>query len=319
MPIHPVLNLEYTEGWIKVPGFSNYEINSCSQVRNKKTEHVLKPNNQYRVTLRDDLGQQRGMSTYRLALMSFFPTLTPDVDDTVDHIDENRHNNNLSNLQWLSRGDQVRKSNVIKPRNAGRATSKPVEQWSSDNKSLIATFLSSYEATKITGICASHIRECVRSIRKSAGGFFWKGASCLSQNDLPHEQWKSSPLLIEQLCTKGLSLRSAQKVKVSNLGRVMTAAGMKTFGKPEGRSSLYRMYRGYLVHQLVWTVWGNGSKPPQKGSNLVICHDDTVPLDKDGCVSNAIAHLRIDTKSANVKECHAVGRRAAKKRMHSDL
>ena len=34
----------------------------------------------------------------------------PDGDYVIDHIDENKQNNHVSNLQWLPRGENVRKS-----------------------------------------------------------------------------------------------------------------------------------------------------------------------------------------------------------------
>jgi len=37
-----------------------------------------------------------------------------------------------------------------------------------------------------------------------------------------------------------------------------------------------------------------------------ILHDDSQPLDEDGCVSNAIHHLRLGTASENMKECNAI-------------
>ena len=44
----------------------------------------------------------------RLVALAFIPN--PNCLYSVDHIDENKKNNNVDNLQWLSLGDNVRKS-----------------------------------------------------------------------------------------------------------------------------------------------------------------------------------------------------------------
>jgi len=54
--------------------------------------------------------------------------------------------------------------------------SKPVEQWSYDGATFIATFMSISEAHRRTGISTSHISTCANQKpgHKTAGGFVWK-------------------------------------------------------------------------------------------------------------------------------------------------
>ena len=47
---------------------------------------------------------------HRLVAEAFVPNDDPEHKDTVDHKDNNKLNNCADNLQWLSRGDNVRKS-----------------------------------------------------------------------------------------------------------------------------------------------------------------------------------------------------------------
>ena len=56
---------------------------------------------------------------HRLVAEAFIPN--PNGYDTVDHIDGNKLNNNVENLQWISRADNIRKAGDT--RNKG---SKPV-------------------------------------------------------------------------------------------------------------------------------------------------------------------------------------------------
>ena len=57
--------------------------------------------------------------------------------------------------------------------------SKKVEQWSSDGKTLIRTFPSVAEVTKITSISSSHISQVANNKpgHKTASGFIWKWAN----------------------------------------------------------------------------------------------------------------------------------------------
>ena len=69
------------------------------------------------------------------------------------------------------------------------------------------------------------------------------------------------------------------------------------------RCPKYRRACHFKVHQLVWAAWGD--RAPNPGE--FILHDDTQPLDEEGCYSNAIQHLRLGTQSENMKECWTVG------------
>lgn len=42
-------------------------------------------------------------------VMECFGPPKPEGDYVIDHIDEDKHNNHISNLQWLPRGENVRK------------------------------------------------------------------------------------------------------------------------------------------------------------------------------------------------------------------
>lgn len=294
------------EGWLDVVGFEEkYEINHLSQVRNKASQKVLKPRSDLRVTLMK-CGKKYMKCVYHLALLTFFPHI-PRNNRTVDHIDENHFNNVINNLQWLDIGSNSQKSNKLKPRNTGQARAKPVEQWSKDNTMFIQSFASTIEAARETKINQGSISNCARGKDPSAGGYFWRFTELESQQNLPDEKWKTNEIL--------QSMLPSPKVMVSNMGRIMTASGIKTKGS-KIKDTSHRDFQGYGVHQLVWTVWGDGRLAPKRGESLVICHNDSIPKDADGCSSNAIENLRLDTQSENAKEYQ---REKAKKRNISQL
>lgn len=61
------------------------------------------------IILRNETGGRRE-KVHRLVALAFIGT--DDLTLTVDHIDENKYNNEVSNLQFISRGDNYRKSNT---------------------------------------------------------------------------------------------------------------------------------------------------------------------------------------------------------------
>ena len=92
----------------------------------------------------------------------------------VDHIDNNRNNNALSNLQLLTPSE-----NSIKARANSDAdrTWKVVEQYTLDGK-LVAEYSSATQAEKLTkdSIRVNHRRvsECARGKKDTHRGFVWK-------------------------------------------------------------------------------------------------------------------------------------------------
>lgn len=301
--IHPVYG-QWESGWKVVNGFEKYEVNHLSEVRSRRTQKLLVPSKRAHVNIFDAHGRRHNKFVYHLTLATFFPNV-PRNNLDVDHIDENHDNHYINNLQWLSRSENSRKSSKLRPNKSnGPARSKSVEQYSADGV-FICTFKSVMEAEQKTGISNGNIARSARSHIK-AGGFQWKYAATLY--DIP-EIWASNDELKNMLRQKGLSERAVQKIKVSNLGRILTAQNSITKGAKD-HTSCYRVFHDFQVHRLVWTVWGDGRPAPQSGDSLKILHDDTIEKDQDGCVSNAIEHLSLGTQSENLSQYHQNKKRA---------
>jgi hypothetical protein len=88
--------------WKKIEGY-NYSINELGQVRNNKTNKILKPvpdgrDNYLVVCLRGN-GKNHMCRIHRLLGLYF---LSCPTDMQIDHIDGDRHNNNLSNLRVVT-------------------------------------------------------------------------------------------------------------------------------------------------------------------------------------------------------------------------
>lgn len=128
-------------------------------------------------------GERKTCGLHRLVLSTFDPNgYFPGAD--ANHIDENKLNNKLSNLNWLSakgncnhgtRNQRVAESlkGVFINR---KDLSKPVLQFTKSGE-FVAEYPSLGEAERQTGTAHQHIGKCCNGKAKSAGGFVWKWKS----------------------------------------------------------------------------------------------------------------------------------------------
>lgn len=114
--------------------------------------------------------------------MRFFDLL----GQTVDHIDRNKTNNDISNLRWASRTEQ--NLNRTQPH---KYKKEPI--WQCDKKTLkiIQKFDSTSAASEATGISYQSINGvlCHPEKNHSAGGYFWTRDPNSCSEDLILE-WK---------------------------------------------------------------------------------------------------------------------------------
>lgn len=91
--------------WKTIPFEPNYEVSTTGLVRNKKTQKVLALLNRDKVDhyLRVHLSRKKYL-VHRLVMLTFDPDNEKDV---VNHKDENKHNNNIDNLEWMTRSENV--------------------------------------------------------------------------------------------------------------------------------------------------------------------------------------------------------------------
>lgn len=99
------------EYWKFVYGYPHLIVSNTGKVRSLIYDREIKPfvsNRGYqRVALCKDK-TIKTVSVHRLVAEAFIPN--PNGYDTVDHIDGNKLNNNVNNLQWISRADNIRKA-----------------------------------------------------------------------------------------------------------------------------------------------------------------------------------------------------------------
>lgn len=91
----------------------------------------------------------------------------PSEEYEVDHIDENKLNNCITNLRWLTHADNIRRCKDKK------CSMIPIVQIDK-NGNIINCYLCAADASRETGIWVKNIYACTNGKRKSAGGYIWK-------------------------------------------------------------------------------------------------------------------------------------------------
>ena len=101
------------ETYKNIEGYDNYEISDFGNVRNKKTNKILKHSTATIGYYSVGLYKNRKMKTcfiHRLMAENFIPN--PHNKPEVDHIDRNPLNNCISNLRWATKSENQLNKNI---------------------------------------------------------------------------------------------------------------------------------------------------------------------------------------------------------------
>ena len=100
------------EEWRTIQEFPKYEVSTLGKVRNKDTLHILHfftQNSGYDViSFSKSKGKDKRSikrTIHRLVAIAFLPN--PNNLKYVNHIDGNKHNNTVSNLEWCTNSENV--------------------------------------------------------------------------------------------------------------------------------------------------------------------------------------------------------------------
>ena len=142
-------------------------------IKEKIRKTVIKPNGYAEVHLRKD-GKGLSIKVHRLVAEAFIPN--PDNLPQVNHIDEDKTNNNVSNLEWCTRDYNMhygtRNGRAASKRINGKK-SKHVKQYSIDGK-FIREWASLAEIERQTGYNNSNISACCRGKFKTMYNHIWR-------------------------------------------------------------------------------------------------------------------------------------------------
>ena len=181
------------EVWKDIKGFEGlYAISNKGNVKSLKSGKILKPydnDGYYRITLNKG-GKSKRFLVHVLVVIHFIGD-KPFKNAQINHKDLNKHNNCVTNLEWVTPSDNVKhaiknikgRAERLKAdmRKIGKkyghlgieASKKPVVQIDKDTGKIIAVYESAREAYKQTGVNYKGISSCCNEKKKTYGGYKW--------------------------------------------------------------------------------------------------------------------------------------------------
>ena len=153
----------------------DYEVSNLGRVRNSKTGRVMKlqeTNKGYlRVCLRKN-GESKQFSVHRLVAFAFIPNDDTENKTDVNHIDEDKTNNTVENLEWCTREYNINYG-THNERVAKTLSKKIIGKSLAENKIII--FQSMCHAERC-GFDKGAISRCCNGKQKYYKGFMWSCA-----------------------------------------------------------------------------------------------------------------------------------------------
>ena len=160
------------EYWKAVPGYGNkYEVSSLGAVRNKNTKQVKTQNIDKHGYARANLKNGRNAEhkfIHRLVAIAFIDN--PHNKPQVNHIDGNKLNNSIDNLEWATGSE-----NMIHAVENGLAIYKPVIGVNKITKER-SSFNSVRSAAAKTKESLTGIYACLNGKQHSTLNYYWVSA-----------------------------------------------------------------------------------------------------------------------------------------------
>ena len=139
-----------------------YQVSSNGRVRNKITNKYLKllhdKRGYVKVALSLNLPYKKNtpVSVHRLVALTFIPNDDPANKTTVNHIDYDKENNTVANLEWMSSSDNVKDSYATKHHVMGRGVNSNSSKYTEAQITTVCELLQSGNTPKhiseVTGV-----------------------------------------------------------------------------------------------------------------------------------------------------------------------
>ena len=150
---------------------TEYSVSTEGEVRKDITNYILSQSSQqdYKFVGLIINGKQKRMRVHRMVALTFIDN--PDNKPYVNHINGNRSDNNVENLEWVTPSENTQHAVNTGLFKSGRA--RAVVQYNLNGEQM-ATFESASEAARQTGGSQSKITMCCRRQRDSANDYQWR-------------------------------------------------------------------------------------------------------------------------------------------------
>lgn len=162
-----------------------YAVSSLGRVRNEHRERQMCLHDTvagYKsVTLAVGNTKSKGVLVHRLVATVFLPTPEDSRNFDVDHINGNRNDNTVTNLQWLDKTAHARKTHA-----------KKIAQIDMTGR-VVAIHSSVNDAAKVAGCLSQQMSDSVRGLNTYCKGYIWKYATedlIAAKVDIPVEERK---------------------------------------------------------------------------------------------------------------------------------
>ena len=148
---------------------SNYSISRKGHIKHNRTNYLLATRiDQYGYVLVSlcckDKKNPLDFRLHRLLAFTYLKNNNPNIKTEIDHIDKNRQNNDLSNLEWVTHGN-----------NMMRASGKMVKMIDIETNKVLIIFNCVGNAFRYLGLsCSGNISRVCNGKLLTAGGYKWE-------------------------------------------------------------------------------------------------------------------------------------------------
>lgn len=236
-----------------------YEISNLGNVRNIKTDKIILTNSirsGYKSFTVHVKNKTYAYKVHRLVAQAFIPNDDP-KKKFVNHIDGNKLNNKVTNLEWVTPSENVQHAIDTK---LIKVTERRVIKLDPKTGKEIETYKSAKIAGEENGLADNTgIVKCCKGVNKTSGGFGWKYAdeNKNEQTDVDLKDYKQ--------------IKEFPKYYISKEGKVYSQPYKKFLkfqdnndGYPHVQLTHNGTKRDYLVHRLVAELFVDNPKPDVK-------------------------------------------------------
>lgn len=176
---------------LKILDFPDYYVTDTGDVYSRQTfrnpdgrirriKPVETKGGYLRVWLSDQNHQKHLLLVHRLVAETFIPN--PENKCDVNHIDGNKQNNCVQNLEWATKSENIlhaykvlgKKPNCPNTNKLGKDSTRAIIVQQIKDGKVIAEYYGAREASRATGIYMNSIYQCCQGRSKTGGGYVWR-------------------------------------------------------------------------------------------------------------------------------------------------